>query len=216
MTERVIINGLGHYQVPNGEYYPSVTTIIGETKPETDKLALLRWRESVGEEKAMEGANRGTEVHALCENYFKQVSGKPAEEKVISALAAPYWENMKQLIQRVKPNRIEEFVYHDELKYAGRFDCYGSFDDRKGLVIDFKTSAKPKQREWINDYFIQATAYAMAIEHNLGLEVNGIGILLASPERPQIFTVEGGGMEEYRECWRQRLGMFYQNQGKDI
>lgn len=210
MTQRQIINGLGYYPLPSGELCPSVTTVLSETKTDADKLALAKWRESVGEEKANEGANRGTEIHALCENYFDRKSGLYVEEKAveISPLAAPYWKNMKYLLQRTTPTLIEEFVYHDGLKYAGRFDCYGKFDDRENLVIDFKTSGKPKKAEWINDYFVQTAAYAMAIERTLGVQVDGVAILMASPKQPQIFTLDKAELELYKEQWIQRLILF--------
>lgn len=213
MTERIKINGLGYYQAPNGSLYPSVTTVISETKSDADKLALLKWRESVGEEKAIEGASRGTEIHTLCENYFKRRSTGLIEESVIdvSPLAFPYWGHMKQLLRRTNPALVEEFIYHDELMFAGRFDCYGSFDDQENLIIDFKTSGKPKQKQWINDYFVQTAAYAMAIEHTLGLEVDGVAILMASPERPQIFTLNKTEMKEYGQQWKKRLNLFCQN-----
>jgi hypothetical protein len=81
MTQRQIINGLGYYPLPSGELCPSVTTVLSETKTDADKLALAKWRESVGEEKANEGANRGTEIHALCENYFDRESGFMLKKK---------------------------------------------------------------------------------------------------------------------------------------
>lgn len=211
MTERQIIDGLGYYPAPNGSLYPSVTTVLSETKSEADKLALAKWRKSVGEEKAQEGATRGTEIHTLCENFFDIQSGLYVEEKAIeiSELASPYWENMKHLLRRTSPLLVEEFVYHDNLKYAGRFDCYGRFDDRHNLVIDFKTSGKPKQAKWIQDYFIQATAYAMAIEHTLNLPVDGIAILMASPERPQVFHLDKPEIIQYEKLWIDRLNAFH-------
>jgi ATP-dependent exoDNAse (exonuclease V) beta subunit len=211
MTERKIINGLGCYQVPSGDFYPSVTTVLGETKPEAEKLSLAKWRESVGEEKAMEGANRGTEIHSLCENYFDRYFGLTAEDRSIQItdLAKPYWGNIETLLRRTSPLRIEEFIYHPELKYAGRFDCYGHFDDRDNLVIDFKTSGKPKKAEWIADYFIQTVAYAMAIERTLNLQVDGVAILMSSPEQPQIFMLDRLEMKQYEEQWKQRLAQFY-------
>jgi PD-(D/E)XK nuclease superfamily len=210
MSERQSIDGIGYYPTPNG-LYPSVTSIISETKPDADKLALARWRESVGEEKAAEGASRGTEIHALCENYFDRYFGLTGEDLSleISELAAPYWDNIKFLLKRTSPLRIEEFVYHPELKYAGRFDCYGSFDDRENLVIDFKTSGKPKKSAWIGDYLIQTVAYAIAIERTLKLQVDGVAILMSTPERPQIFILDRLEMEVYEEQWRERLNQFY-------
>lgn len=211
MTQRQIVNGLGYYPVPNGSLYPSVTTVLSETKSDAEKLSLAKWRESVGEEKAMEGATRGTEIHTLCEKFFDIQSEIYVEEKAIeiSELASPYWGNMKHLLHRTSPVMIEEFVYHDDLKYAGRFDCYGSFDDHENLVIDFKTSGKPKQAKWIQDYFIQATAYAMAIEHTLNQQVDGIAILMASPERPQVFHLARYEMVQFKKLWIDRLNTFH-------
>ncbi|NJQ96734.1 MAG: hypothetical protein HC784_01525 [Hydrococcus sp. CSU_1_8] len=79
MPERQLINGMGYYRCPDGELHPSVTTVLSETKSEAEKEAIKQWRESVGEVKAMEGANRGTEIHALCENYFDRYFGLTTE-----------------------------------------------------------------------------------------------------------------------------------------
>ncbi|NJQ96733.1 MAG: hypothetical protein HC784_01520 [Hydrococcus sp. CSU_1_8] len=108
----------------------------------------------------------------------------------ISDLAKPYWPNIESLLRRVNAIKVEEFVYHPELKYAGRFDCYGSFDDRLNLVIDFKTAGKPKKSEWIEDYFLQAVAYGIAIERTLNLQVDGVAILMSTPEQPQVFILD--------------------------
>ena len=56
----------------------------------------------------------------------------------------------------------EVTLYYPGL-YAGQTDVVGIYNGRES-IIDFKQTNKPKQREWIDDYFTQLGAYAMA--HN--------------------------------------------------
>ena len=56
-------NGKRHYVTPEGELYPSITTVLGELS----KAAIQAWRERVGEEEANKisgkASRRGTSVH---------------------------------------------------------------------------------------------------------------------------------------------------------
>ena len=54
--------------------------------------------------------------------------------------------------------------------YAGTTDLVGEHDGEPA-IMDHKQTNKPKKKEWIEDYFIQLTAYATA--HN---EVHGTKI----------------------------------------
>ena len=64
-----------------------------------------------------------------------------------------------------------------------------SFDGELS-VIDFKTSAKPKKREWIEDYFVQCAAYACMLYEMKGLVVKKFVIIM---------TCENGEVEVYEE-----------------
>jgi genome maintenance exonuclease 1 len=201
------INGLRHYEC-NNQWYPSVTSILSATKSDEEKESLKRWRLKVGKAEAdrisAEACSRGSEMHSLCEKLFK---GEELGE--ISDFALPVWHSIRPLLARVHPIMLEEFVYHESLKYAGRFDCFGSFDGCHHTMIDFKTSTKPKRKEWIEGYFVQAVAYAGALYSLTGQQVDSVVILIATPGRlAQSFVIDRAEMLDYWAAWKQRLKYF--------
>jgi genome maintenance exonuclease 1 len=198
------INGLRYYDC-NGEWYPSVTSILSTTKSEEEKESLEKWRRKVGEAEAdrvsAEACTRGTEMHLLCEKLFK---GEDLGD--ISELTLPVWQSIKPLLSRVEPIMLEKFVYHNPLRYAGRFDCFGSFDGKHSAMIDFKTATKPKKKEWIEGYFTQAVAYAGALYSLTGQQVDHVAILIAVPGRlAQSFVIDRAEMLKYWGLWRERV-----------
>ena len=68
--------------------------------------------------------------------------------------------------------------------YAGTADCIGVY---KGLpaIIDFKTAKKLKRKDWIEDYFLQCSAYANAHNVMFGSEIEQIVILMV--DRDMVF-----------------------------
>ena len=78
-------------------------------------------------------------------------------------------------------------LYSDYLQVAGRSDCIAEWKGHR-TVIDFKTSGKQKKKEWITNYFEQATAYAIMFEERTGLPVPNIAIIIAvENNEPQVF-----------------------------
>jgi hypothetical protein len=152
-----------YYTTPDGNKYPSITTVLGKTKSQKDVEKLEKWKKKLGHEAAAKeltrAANRGTALHKLCEDFLEY----PGEE-----FNRP-WDKSIKLFKQIHPllsrigevHVIEGVLYSDILRVAGRCDLIATFDD-KVSVIDFKGSTKPKEPEWINDYFIQETFYGVA------------------------------------------------------
>ena len=165
-TQREKIEGKRHY-VFDKEKLPSVTTILSATESDEKRESLAAWREKVGEDNATrivdESAARGTAMHkilekyVLGEGYLDETSvGKQAHNMAI------------QVIQSGLSNVTEFYgtectLYYPGL-YAGQTDLVG-IHKGQDAIIDFKQTNKPKRREWIDDYFMQLSAYAMA--HNI-------------------------------------------------
>lgn len=169
-------NGTRYYVTPQGNKYPSVTTVLSEEK----KKELKRWREWVGEEEANRvkqfAAKRGSRFHTHCENYL---TNKPVENDM-----GIMFDQFKPLLNRItKINCLEQHLYSDELRVAGQVDCVGEFDNFPS-VIDFKTSSKLKLREHIWDYFMQASAYSYMLFERTGIDIQMITLLI-SCEKPE-------------------------------
>lgn len=171
------------YQTPEGNAYPSVTTITGQLK----KKAIMEWRQRVGEEVANQisrkASSRGTRVHSLCEDYLSN------NEVTIDMFDQHMWESFKPLLDRIDNiHALETPLYSDHLRVAGTVDCIAEFDNRLS-VIDFKTSSRPKRSEDISDYYMQASAYAVAFEERTGIPVDRLVILMAIDDHePMIFV----------------------------
>lgn len=173
------------YSTPDGASYPSVTTLMSYKS----KDGILAWRKRVGEEEANKisnkAATRGTKIHDLCEKHLLN------EEYTLDNLGLMDQLNFKGFLSIL--NRIdnvlalEKALYSHHLRLAGRVDCIAEFDGRR-CAIDFKTAAKPKKKEWIESYFMQATAYAIMFEEVTKIPVPNIAILVCvDNEEPQVF-----------------------------
>ena len=172
------IDGKRYYITPTGEKYPSVTSVTGLL----NKEAIKKWRKRVGEKQAnkisTQAARHGTSAHQLFEDYIRNDN---FEEKFKSAMPTTQQafisvENLLNQIGTV--HALEAPLYSHELQLAGRVDCIAEWEGKLS-VIDFKTSAKPKNPEWITNYFIQETAYAKMFEELTGKEVEAIITLIA-------------------------------------
>ncbi len=219
------INGQRKYVTPNGAKLPSVTTILDATKPEERKQALNEWRKRVGVEKAQqittEAANRGTRMHTYLEQYVKEGAIKERGSNPFS------WAShaMAEVVVKEGLAKVDEFwgveipLYFPDI-YAGTTDCVGIHQGSES-ILDFKQTNKPKKREWIEDYFLQLTAYAEAHNEIHNTKINkGVILMCVKPEmdnqnyivRPpeyQEFILEGSDFEKYRTMWWKRVEQYY-------
>ncbi len=195
MKTRVGKNGTGRYYVVDersGLSLPSVTTIVSET---SDKSGLIEWQKRVGEAEAARvskfSANRGTFMHSLHEHYlnahFIEKLEKPLQIAFQRAMAEcntltkEELECGKNLFLQFHNNSnfyddIGEILFQEvpvwSLKgggYAGRLDLAIRSKSSVPKIIDFKTSKKPKKREWIVGYFKQIAAYSVAMYERYGI-----------------------------------------------
>jgi hypothetical protein len=175
------------YNTPEGNRYPSVTTILSELS----KAGIAAWRKRVGAEEAnrisTQAGSRGTKVHQICEDYLNnkpdyldgQMPANVFTFKQIQPILDQYVDNIQYL---------EAPLYSDFLKTAGRVDCIAEFDGKLS-IIDFKTSRKPKKKEWISNYFMQASCYAVMYEERTEIPVSRTVVIVAvDGSEPQVFV----------------------------
>ena len=199
------------YQTPDGNAVASVTTILDKTKPEEKKQALQEWRNRVGHAQAQaittEAASRGTSMHSHLEHWlaFGEIEKKSNLVHQQSALMAT-----KIIEEYLEPNLNEWWgsevgLFYPEL-YAGTTDLVGLYNGVPS-IIDFKQTNKPKKTEWIEDYFLQAAAYAAA--HNVvhGTDIRQGVILMCSKDvAPQHWIVN---LDDYTDSWFARVWDYY-------
>lgn len=223
--KRETLHGSRKYATPDGYRVPSVTTILDFTKPEEKKKALLEWRKRVGEKQAQqittEAAGRGTRMHKWLENHIKTGNaGTPGSN--------PYSKMSHEMAQEIINNglsKCQEFwgteisLYFPKV-YAGTTDLAGVHDGSEA-IMDHKQTNKPKKREWIDDYFLQLAAYALAHNETYGTNIRkGVVFMCVAPKevesgkwtKPeyQEFIIEGKEFDDYTNKWYGRLEQYYQ------
>lgn len=202
------------YATPEGHRVPSVTTVLDRTKPKEAREALARWKAAVGEQKAQEivteAAGRGTRMHKFLEDHIK---GIPLKETVTNPYAQQSLDMAKLVIAQGFP-KIQEVwgsevpLYFPEL-YAGTTDCCGIHDGDEA-ILDFKQTNKPKKREWIDDYFLQLTAYALAHNEVHGTNIRKGVILMCSKDYEyQEFILEPKDFDYWTDRWCDRISEYY-------
>lgn len=189
------------YENAEGILFPSVTHALGDMKKDT----LDSWRQKVGIEEAKkiskQAADRGTRVHKLAEDFL---NNKPDWNKGAFPDALDLFKPIKaNLIFNVKEVYAQEFpLYSLDLSVAGRCDLYCNYDGYDS-VVDFKTSSGTKKKEWITNYFYQATAYSMMLRER-GHRVDNFYILITSPDGIQIF-------DHYVDDWVEETRAYFKS-----
>ena len=178
-------DGVRLYETPEGNFYPSITTVLKDR----GKKGLYEWRERVGDDVAnyvsRKSATRGTQVHHYCEKYLdngyenkdwnEYKKGRFLSYCLFSQLK-PYLDECIGLV-----HCQEKALWHDYYKIAGRVDCIAEWDGVLS-VIDFKTSTKEREDSWNENYYIQASAYAEMYQERTLQEIEQIVILVVTED----------------------------------
>ena len=211
-STRSIVDGSRHYSV-NEERLPSVTTILKATESEEKKASLQAWKDRVGHKQAeiikREASNRGTSMHDYIEKFLLgklnlDLLGDNTRERIMA----------DQIIENGLRNKLDEIwgceatLYYPG-KYAGAADCIGVYEKRE-TIIDFKQSNKPKKDEWIEDYYLQCAAYALAHDTVYGSKISQAVILLCTKENLfQRFIIDGERLKDFQKKFLEKVEQFY-------
>jgi hypothetical protein len=208
--KRESVNGARLYVDPTNNKLPSVTTILDSTK---DKTFLNEWKKRVGEAAAKqistEAAGLGTLVHSHLEKYILG-EDRPAGNNVVHQMAKAMSDVVieKGLSQVTEVWGSEVGLYYPEL-YAGTTDLVGCYQGEPA-IIDFKNTTKPKKEEWIEDYYLQGCAYALA--HNIvyGTDIKRVVIfMIARDNTYQQFDLNGAKFDDFCGKWGDRVAQYY-------
>ena len=171
------INRKRYYVTGEGNKYPSITTVLSGRNNE----GLIAWRERVGEDVANNimrtAAKRGTAVHQLVEDYLSnsELSNQDVLPTALFTILKPELDSINNIAMQ------EGALYSDKWGVAGRVDCIAEYNGILS-VIDFKTSTKEKKEEWVENYFIQGSAYCEMYEERFGQEINQVVILIVTED----------------------------------
>ena len=209
--ERVEENDMRFYKDSNNDLVPSVTTVLDATG---DKSGITQWRRKVGPAQAdaivQESTLIGSAVHEAIENYLLGKSWNNFTDDrngfLAKSISSKFISSCLNGIDEVWG--LESGLILDGL-YAGTADCIGVY---KGLpaIIDFKTAKKLKRKDWIEDYFLQCSAYANA--HNVMFETSISNLVILMVDRDLLFKefqIKKDEFSLYTDKWKKRLIKFH-------
>ena len=213
--KRKQIDGKRLYACPDGNAVASVTTILDKTK---DKSHLIAWRKRVGEAKAQEivteAASVGTRMHKYLEDYVDFGEWPTPGSN-------PYAQQAHRMAEQVRDNAMGDVdeiwgseinLYHPKI-YAGTTDLVGQYKGQPA-IMDFKQTNKPKKAEWVEDYYLQLTAYALAHNEVFGTNIREGHIFMCSRDlQYQQFDVWPDEFDKWEQKWWDRVYQYYDKHG---
>src|SRR6056300_1763539 len=205
------VNGKRLYATPDGNAVASVTTILDATK---DKTHLIAWRKRVGEQKAQEitteAAGVGTRMHKYLEDYIEFGEWPTPGSN-------PYAQQAHKMAEQVKENAMTDVdeiwgseinLYHPKI-YAGTTDLVRQYKGQPA-IMDFKQTNKPKKAEWVEDYYLQLTAYALAHNEVFGTNIREGHVFMCSRDlQYQQFDLWPDEFDKWEQKWWDRVYSYY-------
>ena len=175
--EREHIDGVRYYKIPDEDELVKMVSITSVTS-HFNKEIFIKWRKKVGNEEAdritKAATGRGTDMHTLTEHYLKNED--LPEVRPISDFLFKIAKGKLNKINNIYA--LEGPLYSKELGIAGTVDCIAEYDGELA-IIDFKTSKKPKPRNWIEHYFVQCMAYGCMLYEMKGISIKKLVIIMA-------------------------------------
>jgi genome maintenance exonuclease 1 len=172
------IDGVRYYTLPSGKKAPSITSITSFY----NRQVFKNWREKVGEEQANKitkvATDRGTKFHDLVEKYLSNEDINSLKDVLPTTKAR--WIAARDALNKIDNiHALEKPLYSEYFGIAGRVDCIAEYEGELA-VIDFKTSKKIKPEKWLENYFVQETAYACMYYEMTGISVKKIVTLMVA------------------------------------
>ena len=188
-----------------GMRLPSVTTILAKTK---NQSYLTAWKNKVGHEKAERiknhSSSRGTAMHKFLEHH---ILGTGYDDLTsIGCEARPMAEKIIEIgLENVEEYYGSEVMLHYPGLFAGSTDLvcmHNGFE----TIVDFKQSNRPKKEEWIEDYYLQIAAYAMAHDAYYGSTIRQGVIMVCTPDLYyQEFKITDHELRSWKHKFLKRL-----------
>jgi len=192
--ERETIDGVRYYKVPTEEELIKLVSITSVTSHKNRQF-FANWRKKIGEEKADKitraATSRGTDMHTLVEYHLKN-----EELPKVQPLSEYLFKIAKYELGKINNiHTLEGSLYSKVLGVAGTVDCIAEYNGELA-IIDFKTSKKPKPKEWIEHYFVQCMAYGCMLYELTGISVKKL-VIIMSCENGECVVYEEYDKEKY-------------------
>lgn len=209
--KRKNVDGKRLYACPDGNAVASVTTILDKTK---DKTHLIAWKKRVGEQKAQEivteAASVGTRMHKYLEDYVEfgqwPTPGGNPYAKQAHLMATQVKENALKDVDEIWGSEVN--LFHPKI-YAGTTDLVGQYKGQPA-IMDFKQTNKPKKKEWVEDYYLQLVAYALAHNEVFGTDIKEGHVFMCSRDlQYQQFDLTPEEFKHWESKWWDRVYLYY-------
>lgn len=185
-------------------YLPSVSLILSET---ADKSTLKQWEKKVGflesEKRRKESVQRGLKLDAEIKHYFETGWVDQSE----------YFQQSYTVISEFSDHIHQQLVWHP-IGFTGRFDYLGIDETGRSVLVEWKTSDKPKAPQWTIDAQLQAVAYLKAAEYSLSLKISEARVVycITDHQLPEIYPISGDKIDELFKQFCIRLEQYQQKQ----
>ena len=214
-VKQINLQGKRLYEAPDGTKTPSVTTILSKTK---DMTHLNAWKKRVGEQEAQrittEAAGVGTAMHNNLERFLigeERMPGKNMVHVQANKMADEIIKNALCDVDEIWG--IEQALYYPEL-YSGTTDLVGVYKG-KPAIMDFKQTNKPKKEEWVEDYYMQLVAYALAHNKVYDTNINEGHVFMCSRNcEYQQFDLTPDKFDFWVNKWLDRVEDYYKDYHK--
>jgi genome maintenance exonuclease 1 len=203
--ERETIDGVRYYSIPDEDQLIKMVSITSVTS-HFNKEIFVKWRKKVGDVEAERvtkaATSRGTDMHSLVENYLynRDLPPVPPLPDFLFKIAKTELNKINNI------HCLEGALYSKQLGVAGTTDCIGEHNGELA-VIDFKTSKKPKPKNWIENYFVQAMFYGMAYYEMTGTPIKKLVIIMAC-ENGECVLYEERDLKKYMKLVVQYIKKF--------
>ena len=204
---RLMEDSTRYYQVSDTTIYPSVTSVISFIS----RKKFADWRAKVGEveanRKTKRATTRGTNLHSLFEVFLQNGDYKSRKEYDIPLIHLMFNSAKRQLNDRIGTiYQQATTMSSDRLCLAGTVDLICEFDGELS-VVDFKTSEKEKPEEWLEDYFVQLSAYWAMFAERTGVVPKKLVVFLVA-ENGDVQIVERTNIMHYLTILKDYVNQF--------
>jgi len=203
--DRETIDGVRYYSVPDEDELLRLVSITSVTS-HFNKEIFVKWRKKVGNEEAdritKKATSRGTGMHTLTEHFLKN-----EDLPTVQPISEFLFKISKPDLNKIgNIHALESSLYSKQLGIAGTVDCIAEYEGELA-IIDFKTSKKPKPREWIEHYFVQCMAYGCMLYELTGISVKKLVIIMAC-ENGECIVYEERDKSKYIKLLTQYIRKF--------